>query len=209
MAAVQSSAGTKVSQQQPVLNIMNTMTHKTVSTLALVLAASAFTAFAQDATAPALTPKHEKAARGEGKGMHNPLFLALDTNKDGTLDATEIANAPAALKTLDKNGDGQLTRDEFHRARPEGQETQAKEGKADKGAKAGGARKGRHALLNALDANGDNVIDATEIANAPAALKTLDKNGDGKITRDEIRPAGADGKDGAKKGGRKPDATGV
>jgi hypothetical protein len=32
------------------------------------------------------------------------------------------------------------------------------------------------------------VIDADEIANAPAALKALDKNGDGKLTQDELRP---------------------
>lgn len=43
-------------------------------------------------------------------------------------------------------------------------------------------------LMVALDVNHDGVIDADEIANAPAALKTLDKNGDGKLTRDELRP---------------------
>ena len=40
-------------------------------------------------------------------------------------------------------------------------------------------------IVKALDANGDGVIDADEIANAVAALKKLDKNGDGKLTRDE------------------------
>lgn len=49
---------------------------------------------------------------------------------------------------------------------------------------------GTNALFAALDANGDGVIDASEIANAPAALKKLDKNGDGKLTREELRPAG-------------------
>jgi len=43
-------------------------------------------------------------------------------------------------------------------------------------------------LIQALDANGDGIIDEQEIANAPAALKTLDKNGDGKLTPDELRP---------------------
>jgi hypothetical protein len=38
-----------------------------------------------------------------------PLFAALDTNHDGVIDANEIANAPAALKKLDKNDDGKLT----------------------------------------------------------------------------------------------------
>jgi len=44
-------------------------------------------------------------------------------------------------------------------------------------------------LVAALDANGDGIIDATELANATEALKKLDKNGDGKLTPDEYRPA--------------------
>jgi hypothetical protein len=43
-------------------------------------------------------------------------------------------------------------------------------------------------IETALDANGDGVIDAAEIANAAVALKKLDKNGDGKLTPDEYRP---------------------
>ena len=48
----------------------------------------------------------------------NPICMALDTNHDGVIDANEIANAPAALKTLDKNGDGKLTPDELRPQRP-------------------------------------------------------------------------------------------
>jgi hypothetical protein len=40
-------------------------------------------------------------------------MLALDTNGDGIIDEQEIANAPEALKKLDKNGDGKLTPDEL------------------------------------------------------------------------------------------------
>ena len=50
-----------------------------------------------------------------------PLFAALDANHDGVIDAAEIANAPAALRTLDKNGDGKLTMDEIRPPRPGGQ----------------------------------------------------------------------------------------
>jgi hypothetical protein len=39
--------------------------------------------------------------------------MALDTNRDGVISADEITAASASLKTLDKNGDGQLTREEF------------------------------------------------------------------------------------------------
>lgn len=44
--------------------------------------------------------------------MTSPLMHALDTNHDGIIDASEIANASTSLKMLDKNGDGQLTPDE-------------------------------------------------------------------------------------------------
>jgi hypothetical protein len=61
---------------------------------------------------------------GPGPGMRRPpplpLLLALDTNHDGIIDSNEIANAPAELLTLDKNGDGQLTRDEYCPPRPNG-----------------------------------------------------------------------------------------
>src|ERR1035438_3858360 len=50
----------------------------------------------------------------------SPLMQALDTNHDGVIDADEIANAPAALKTLDKNGDGKLTMDELMPPPPQG-----------------------------------------------------------------------------------------
>lgn len=51
-------------------------------------------------------------------------------------------------------------------------------------------------IIAALDANGDGVIDADEIANASVALAKLDKNGDGKLTPDEFigpRPGGPGG----------------
>jgi Ca2+-binding EF-hand superfamily protein len=56
----------------------------------------------------------------------------------------------------------------------------------------GGPGQHRHPplpLIKALDVNHDGTIDATEIANASAALKTLDKNSDGQLTADEYLPA--------------------
>ena len=49
-----------------------------------------------------------------------PIIEALDLNKDGVIDADEIAKASASLKKLDKNGDGKLTQDEFRGQRPGG-----------------------------------------------------------------------------------------
>lgn len=46
------------------------------------------------------------------------IVRALDANHDGVIDETEIANASAALKSLDKNGDGKLTPNEFMGPRP-------------------------------------------------------------------------------------------
>jgi hypothetical protein len=57
------------------------------------------------------------------RGMRPPLpavVRALDANHDGIVDADEIANAPAALKTLDKDGDGKLTIQELMGPRPQG-----------------------------------------------------------------------------------------
>jgi len=119
-----------------------------------------------------------------GPGRHRPpplpLVLALDTNHDGVIDAAEIANASAALLTLAK--DGVLTSNEYMPPMP-------------KDAPPDAPRPPLPLIIKALDANGDGVIDAAEIANASAALLTLDKNGDGMLTRDEYlgRPPHRDG----------------
>lgn len=146
-------------------------------------------------------PDEQRGPRGHRPPP--PLVAALDVNHDSVIDASEIANAVAALKTLDKNNDGKLTEDELRPARPEG----ASAGGPPEGEPAGGppegdrpphreGNKGGQAghrpvppIMAALDANHDGVIDASEIANAVAALKTLDKNNDGKLTQDELRPA--------------------
>ncbi|HUS36917.1 MAG TPA: EF-hand domain-containing protein [Verrucomicrobiae bacterium] len=82
--------------------------------LTALLGTSAITILAQDADtgAPAGRPPGHRPP---------PIIAALDANKDGIIDATELANATAALTTLDKNGDGKLTRDELMGERGEGQ----------------------------------------------------------------------------------------
>lgn len=67
----------------------------------------------------ALAAMQPPDARGAG-GLKPPLFTALDVNQDGIISADEIAKASTALKTLDKNGDGELTLDECLPPRPEG-----------------------------------------------------------------------------------------
>ena len=50
--------------------------------------------------------------RGRGPGAFDLAFNALDADHDGEISSAEIANAPTALKTLDRNGDGEITNDE-------------------------------------------------------------------------------------------------
>jgi hypothetical protein len=95
--------------------------------LALALAGLGYTLTAQDNGAPPQDGSGQ--GRGPGGGGRprmgrrmpiHPLMQALDVNKDGIIDEQEIANAPTALKTLDKNGDGKLTPDELRPAFPPG-----------------------------------------------------------------------------------------
>ena len=74
-------------------------------------------AVAQEAGEPRQGPP--PGERGE-KPPQPPLEAAIDTNRDGTIDADEMANASTALKSLDKNGDGKLTVDEYRPAMPRG-----------------------------------------------------------------------------------------
>jgi len=127
------------------------------------------------------------------------LITALDTDGDGIISATEIANATASLKTLDKNGDGELTPDEYGFPQPSGGQNGARRhGGNMPPPPPGGQQQGqgtnqspqgpppppqleRWAIVRAL-ANSDGIITADAIANAPALLKKVDKNGDGQLS---------------------------
>lgn len=64
-------------------------------------------------------PRREGGRPGGPPPMH-PIIATLDLNKDGEIDADEIAKASQSLLKLDKNGDGKLTRDELRPPFPEG-----------------------------------------------------------------------------------------
>ena len=85
---------------------MNTKTKAAL--VALTLGASAWIIIAQDTggqspPGPGLRPRTRVSL----------VISVLDAKHDGVVDAAEIANAPAALRTLDRNGDGKLTMDEL------------------------------------------------------------------------------------------------
>lgn len=99
---------------------MKTITKVTLGLLALGVSGWMLTA--QDSGNGTPTdpgpPANEGGGGPRGGPRHHrppppPLLGALDANHDGVIDEAEIANASAALKTLDKNGDGKLTMDEL------------------------------------------------------------------------------------------------
>jgi hypothetical protein len=56
--------------------------------------------------------------QGQGRGacangQQSVLLALFDTDKDGVLGSAEVNGAPAALKALDKNSDGQVTAEEI------------------------------------------------------------------------------------------------
>jgi len=104
-----------------------------------------------------------------------PVIAALDTNADGTISADEIANASQSLLTLDANGDGQLTADEL---RPDGPPC---------GPPPGCGRRGPGPNIMSHDTNGDGVVTLEELtADVTAKFNQLDANGDGVIDSTDL-----------------------
>jgi Ca2+-binding EF-hand superfamily protein len=103
----------------------------------------------------------------------SPILSALDANQDGAISAAELANAPSRLKTLDKNGDGSLTRDEAGIAFG---------GRGGRGGDRGGpgGERGRGGEAEAPPIPGPT---AGELL---ATLLSYDKNKDGKLEKAEV-----------------------
>jgi len=110
-----------------------------ITVTAIVLISSALCVTAQQAGVP-------RPQRGPGMGQDRmappPVVAVLDANRDGVIDATEIDNAVTALKTLDKNGDGKLTRDELRPPRLRGRGPDANNFDGPRGPRGEGGRRG-------------------------------------------------------------------
>src|SRR5438067_78145 len=151
-----------------------TLMHPTKSNLALCVALASMLSRAAFAQAPA---DGAGARSGENRPQPlrrppvSPIVRALDANGDGEISAEEIANASAALKTLDQNKDGKLDQSEM---RP-GFSGGAGFGGPPPGFGPGGP--------GGMRGGGESSMSAEEEVKR---YMTLDKNGDGKLTKDEV-----------------------
>ncbi len=111
------------------------------------------------------------------------VLAALDGDGDFVISPVEIANAPAALRTLDLNHDGKLSAEECGFL-PPGDFS----GSASQLSGYRRAFMGDNPVLAALDTDRDGVISADEIANSAAALKSLDIDNNGSLSPYELLP---------------------
>lgn len=137
---------------------------------------------------------------GPGRGPGAFIVRTLDADGNRELSGAELGNAPAMLRTLDLNGDGIVTRDELHPARPADATARPAKSHVPPTVRAGapdrpqppadGNQAGRplSPVMLALDANADGELSTAEVANAAASLKALDLDQDGKLTAAELQP---------------------
>lgn len=172
-------------------------------------------------------------SRGGRPGMMTflPVLIALDADKNGEISSKELENAAAALKTLDKNGDGKLTEDEVRPERPpggrggpggggrggdmrggQGGQPQGRGGFGGRGGEQGGGRPDPAEMverLMAFDKNGDGKLAKDELSERmQGMIARADTNGDGFASKDELtRLAGQGGggrPTGGNRGGQRP-----
>jgi hypothetical protein len=173
--------------------------------IALSLGAAAAVTAQTTNTTPENRDGSPRGRHGHGPGGFrggHPIVRALDTDNNRELSASELTGAPAALRALDVNKDGSVTKDEIHsalagaRTRPEGAPERpagTRERPADAPERPADQLRKMHSRLMdpvmlALDANSDGALSETEMTNATASLNALDANKDGKLTLDELRP---------------------
>jgi len=162
----------------------------------LALGASLMTASAQSRPNRGLRPPPNTGSSNSDSQGHMqgppppPVIAVLDADHDGIISAKELLNASAALLTLDKNGDGQLSQEELRPPfpPPNGQQNNRLQGQPPQTGGGQGMHPPMPYIMTVLDANHDGVLSAEEIANAPTALAQLDTNGDGQLTHDEFCP---------------------
>lgn len=114
-----------------------------------------------------------------------PPWMVLDADKDGEISATEIEAAATILKSLDRNGDGRLTRAEFGPPPPPPPFEED-----DENEEPPPMPPPPPPVIHVLDADHDGTISVEEMKDSAAALATLDMNGDGILSPRELHPHG-------------------
>ena len=114
-----------------------------------------------------------------------PVLIALDADKNGEISGKEMANATAALKSLDKNSDGKLTEDELRPNRPPGGGGPGggQQGRGGFGGRPGGDQGQSRGGFGGPPQQGGGRPDPGEMVNR---LMAFDKNKDGKLGKDEL-----------------------
>jgi Ca2+-binding EF-hand superfamily protein len=105
-----------------------------------------------------------------------PVLAALDADKNGVISKSEIKNAAAALRKLDKNGDGELDAEEMRPSRSEG-------GRSRGGSRGGGPEGGPEGERGERGERGGRSSGAGDMMDR---LMSQDKNKDGKLSKDEV-----------------------
>jgi len=148
------------------------------------------TSAALHAQSPAVQGQGTPAAPTMPLMQASPLLNAIDVNHDGRIDGAELANSPARLKTLDKNADGKLTRDEAGLPPGFGRGPGGPGGPGGRGGREGEAARGREGGrpggAGAEDRNFEVPIPGPTADELLATLLTFDKNNDGKLSKTEI-----------------------
>lgn len=110
-----------------------------------------------------------QAASTDGTSTARPGFAQLDKNGDGNISRDEAAASPRLSQNFDRidtNKDGLLSPEELRAARPQGGHAHAR-----------------------IDANGDGLISRDEAKNSPRLAENfdaIDANKDGMLSRDEL-----------------------
>ena len=158
------------------MQFIQTARHVTSAGILALLSSAALyaqTPAAQDPAAAPAPPPFMQAS---------PLLNAVDVNHDGKIDAAELAGAPARLKTLDKNGDGKLTRDEG--GLPAGFGRPAGPGPGGRGGRGGEGARGPEPAPG--ERRFEVPIPGPTADELLATLLAWDKNKDGKLAKAEI-----------------------
>ena len=160
--------------------------------------------------APGREGRGAQGREGQGRGAQGrggqggqrmprlPIILALDADSNGEISAAEIANAAAALKKIDANGDGKLTLEEMMPAggaQGRGAQGRGAQGRGGQGRPGGaeGQAPGRRGQGQAPGRGGQGRPGGEGQGAGPGApadfvarIMANDKNGDGKVDKEEL-----------------------